>query len=100
MLKKIGLKEGIYIGVLGPAYETPAEATMLGLLGGHAVGMSTVQEALAARQLGLTVAGLSFITNVAGGGGTALSHQEVLELARENSSRLADVLTEAIGVGQ
>lgn len=72
------LHEGVYLANLGPTYETPAEIGMAARLGADAVGMSTVPEVIAARALGLKVAGLSLITNAAAGyTGTALSHEEV-----------------------
>lgn len=69
--------EGVYAGLLGPAYETPAEARMLRTLGADVVGMSTVHEVIAARALGMRVLGMSLVTNAAAGEG--LSHAEVLE---------------------
>ena len=73
----LALAEGVYAGLLGPSYETPAEVEMLRTLGADAVGMSTVPEVIAARALGLHVLGFSLITNSAAGEG--LSHAEVLE---------------------
>lgn len=73
---------GVYVGVLGPSFETAAEIRMLGYLGGHAVGMSTVKEAKFATGLGLKVLGLSLITNWGTGlSSLPLSHEEVLSLA-------------------
>ena len=65
--KGIGLEEGIYVGLTGPTYETPAEVRMLAGLGGHAVGMSTVLECIAARWVGLDVCGVSLVTNAGAG---------------------------------
>ena len=73
----IALKEGVYAGLLGPTYETPAEVAMLRTLGADVVGMSTVPEVIVARALGLKVLGFSLVTNTAAGEG--LSHAEVLE---------------------
>lgn len=74
------LREGVYLALSGPSYETPAEIRAFGRLGADAVGMSTVPEAIVARQCGLRVAGLSCITNLAAGRGDGpLSHADVLE---------------------
>lgn len=89
----ITLEEGIYAGLLGPAYETPAEVRMLHTLGADAVGMSTVLEAVAARWTGLEVCGVSLVTNAgAGYSGQPLTHEEVLEAGAIAGPRLAKVL--------
>ena len=82
------VREGIYLAVSGPSYETPAEIRAFRRLGADAVGMSTVPEAVVARQCGLRVAGLSCITNAAAGLGPGkVSHEEVLENARNSAAR-------------
>ncbi|MCA9552187.1 MAG: purine-nucleoside phosphorylase [Myxococcales bacterium] len=74
----IPLREGVYVGLLGPSYETPAEVQMLHRLGGDAVGMSTVNEVIAARHMGARVLGISCISNKGAGlSKTPLSHDEV-----------------------
>ena len=78
----IDLKEGVYAGLLGPSYETPAEIGMLRTLGADAVGMSTVLEAIAASHGGAEIVGISCITNLAAGiSKEKLSHAEVKETA-------------------
>ncbi len=93
------LHEGVYAGLLGPQYETPAEVRMLRTLGADAVGMSTVLEALQARALGLEVAGFSCLTNWAAGlhPGT-LGHEEVLATGQQAAGELARLLATAIAV--
>lgn len=89
----VELAEGVYVGLTGPTYETPAEVRMLAGLGGHAVGMSTVLECIAARWVGLEVCGVSLVTNAgAGYSGQPLTHEEVLEAGLEAGPRLARVL--------
>jgi purine-nucleoside phosphorylase len=79
---KLRIKEGVYAGVTGPSYETPAEIKMLREMGADAVGMSTVPEVLVARHMGMECLGISVITNLAAGiSKTPLSHQEVLKAA-------------------
>jgi purine-nucleoside phosphorylase len=79
---KVRIHSGVYLAVSGPTYETPAEIRAFARLGADAVGMSTVPEAIVARQCGLRVAGISCITNLAAGRSPEpLSHQEVLETA-------------------
>jgi len=89
----IPLTRGVYAGVLGPSYETPAEIRSLKRMGADAVGMSTVPEAIAAAALGLRVLGISLITNRAAGlGGNSLDHAEVLEVGREAGGRLEQLV--------
>jgi purine-nucleoside phosphorylase len=89
----VALVEGVYAGLLGPNYETPAEVRMLRTLGADAVGMSTVLECIAARWAGLEVCGVSLVTNAgAGYSGEPLSHEEVLAAGAEAGPRLARVI--------
>jgi purine-nucleoside phosphorylase len=86
----LALRDGVYAALLGPQYETPAEVRMVRVLGGHAVGMSTVPEVIALRHMGVRVAALSCITNLAAGiGERPLYHAEVEATAR---SRRADLV--------
>ena len=78
--------EGVYFGLSGPSYETPAEIAMVRTLGADVVGMSTVPEVIAARALGMRVLGLSLVTNT--GAEVGLSHAEVLETGRRASEYL------------
>jgi purine-nucleoside phosphorylase len=86
------LVEGVYAGLVGPAYETPAEVAMLRTMGADAVGMSTIMEVIAARALGLRVVGFSLITNVHRPGGTPTDHAEVLDVGATAGPRLAAIL--------
>ena len=89
----VTLDEGVYAGLIGPQYETPAEVRMLRGLGADAVGMSTVLECIAARWVGLEVCGVSLVTNAgAGYTGQPLTHEEVLEAGAEAGPRLARVI--------
>ncbi len=84
------LEEGVYAGLTGPTFETPAEVRMLRTLGADAVGMSTVLEAIAARWAGIEVCGVSLVTNPgAGVTGLPLSHEEVLAAAAEAGPRFS-----------
>lgn len=88
------LQRGVYAGLLGPTYETPAEIRMLQTLGANAVGMSTVLEVIAARHLGARVLGVSCITNLAAGiSETELSHDEVKETAERVRDRFVGLLS-------
>jgi len=89
----VDLAEGVYAGLLGPQYETPAEVRMLRGLGADAVGMSTVLECIAARWAGLEVCGVTLITNAgAGYSGEPLTHEEVLAAGAEAGPRLTRVI--------
>jgi purine-nucleoside phosphorylase len=89
----IKLRSGVYLAVSGPSYETPAEIRAFARLGADAVGMSTVPEAIVARQCGLKVMGISCITNLAAGiSKEKLSHQEVLETAERVKAHAAALL--------
>ncbi|MDA1315843.1 MAG: purine-nucleoside phosphorylase [Acidobacteria bacterium] len=89
----IGIVEGVYAAVKGPNYETPAEIRYLKSIGADLVGMSTVPEVIAARQMGLEVLGISVISNLAAGlGDTGLHHDEVLAVGGSATERLADLI--------
>lgn len=89
----IHLAEGVYAGLLGPNYETPAEIRMLATLGADAVGMSTVMEVIAARANGIRCLGFSLVTNPAAGiSPTPLNHEEVTAMANAAGDRLGDLV--------
>jgi purine-nucleoside phosphorylase len=90
------LHEGVYAGLRGPQYETPAEVRMLRTLGADAVGMSTVLETIQARALGLRVAGFSCLTNWAAGMQETLNHEEVLETGKAAGRAMAALLGKVI----
>jgi purine-nucleoside phosphorylase len=91
---RIPLKEGVYLGVHGPSYETPAEIRAFARLGADAVGMSTIPEAIALRHAGIRVMGISTITNMAAGIlPKPLVHEEVLEVTQKVGTRFVSLLT-------
>lgn len=90
----VRLHEGVYAGLLGPSYETPAEVAMLRSLGADAVGMSTVHEAIALNAMGARLVGLSLISNLAAGiADTPLDHQEVMAAGRAAAATLTTLVT-------
>jgi purine-nucleoside phosphorylase len=89
MTQMVGVTEGVYAGMIGPCFETRAEAKYLETIGADIVGMSTVQEVMCARHLGIEIAGLSFVTNEAGG---STSHREVLDSAQRHRAKLIAIL--------
>ena len=92
-----GLDEGVYVQFPGPHYETPAEIRMVRAIGGDLVGMSTTLEAIAAREAGLEVLGISLVTNLAAGiTGEPLNHEEVLEAGQAAATRMGDLLSKII----
>jgi purine-nucleoside phosphorylase len=91
------LEEGVYAGLPGPQYETPAEIRMLQTIGVDLVGMSTVHEVIAARHLGAEVLGLSLVTNPAAGlGDQDLDHAEVLAAGRAAAESMGDLLAQVV----
>ena len=91
------LDEGVYLGLLGPSFETPAEIRAFRTLGADLVGMSTVQETIVARHMGIEVLGLSCVTNMAAGMQIEpLNHEEVLETGKRVEARLARILIRAV----
>ncbi|PXW30036.1 UNVERIFIED_CONTAM: purine-nucleoside phosphorylase [Williamsia faeni] len=91
------LAEGVYAGLPGPHYETPAEINMLRVLGADLVGMSTVHETIAARAEKMSVLGISLVTNLAAGiTGEPLNHEEVLEVGRASATRMGHLLAQVI----
>ena len=91
------LAEGVYVQFRGPQYETPAEVRMAGILGGSLVGMSTALEAIAARESGLEVLGVSLVTNLAAGiSSTPLDHAEVIAAGKAAAQRVGALLAEVV----
>lgn len=91
------LDEGVYVQFPGPHYETPAEVRMAGIIGGTLVGMSTTLEAIAAREAGMEILGISLVTNLAAGiSDSPLNHAEVLEAGRAAASRMGELLTRIV----
>jgi purine-nucleoside phosphorylase len=91
------LREGVYIGVLGPSYETPAEIRMMRMLGADAVGMSTIAEVVAARHCLIEVLGISCISNMASGIlDQPLSHEEVIETTERVKSRFLQLVSDVV----
>jgi purine-nucleoside phosphorylase len=90
---RMPLHAGVYAGLTGPQYETPAEIRMLRMLGADAVGMSTVLEAIQARALGMEVAGLSSLTNWAAGIAQGeIHHQEVMDMGRRTAGQVGGLV--------
>lgn len=93
----ISLAEGVYLCVLGPSFETPAEIRAFRTMGADLVGMSTVQEVIAARQMGIEIAGISCVTNLAAGiQPEPLSHEEVMETGHRVAAQFTKLLTALI----
>ncbi len=91
------LRRGVYCGLSGPTYETPSEIRMIRLFGGDAVGMSTVPEAIAARQQGIKVMGISCITNLAAGiSDEVINHEEVMETGAKVAHTFKELLKRII----
>ncbi len=98
--KKLGMKlqKGVYIGCTGPSYETPAEIRAFRIMGADAVGMSTVQEVIAANHCGINVLGFSLISNKAAGlSGERLTEEEVLTIGKQKSEEMQTLITEIVG---
>ncbi len=88
------MRRGVYCALPGPTYETPAEVRMLRMLGADAVGMSTVPEAIAARQMGMKILGISCLTNMAAGIDEGfIKHEEVME----TGAQVAEIFNELLG---
>ena len=95
--QQTALVEGVYIAVLGPSYETPAEIRAFRTLGADMVGMSTVHEVIVARHMGLEVLGLSLVTNLAAGvSGEVIHHEEVMDIGRRVEAQFTSLLVALI----
>lgn len=95
----IPLKAGVYAGMLGPSYETPAEIRMIATLGGDVVGMSTVPEVIVANHMGMQVSGISCVSNLAAGiSSTKLSHEEVKETAQLVRETFIQLVTKTVEI--
>lgn len=92
----IDLKKGVYFGLTGPTYETPAEIKMIQTIGGDAVGMSTVPEVIVARHAGIRVVGISCITNLAAGMGAELNHDDVIEVSAKIKVTFKEFITKLL----
>ena len=93
----IKLHEGVYCQFTGPAFETPAEIRMAGVLGADVVGMSTAVEAMAANNMGMKICGISFVSNLAAGiSQTPLTHEEVQEAANIAAPKFKKLITESV----
>ncbi|MFI6391864.1 purine-nucleoside phosphorylase [Nonomuraea sp. NPDC050547] len=91
------IAEGVYVAFRGPTYETPAEIRMLRTLGGDLIGMSTVLEAITAREAGLEVLGVSLVTNPGAGlAGEPLNHEEVLQVGKATAARMGGLLAKVV----
>jgi len=94
---KINIRNGVYAGMTGPTYETPAEINMVRILGADAVGMSTVAECIAANHMGIKVCGVSLITNMAAGlSKTKLTHKEVKETADKATEYFIELMLKVL----
>jgi purine-nucleoside phosphorylase len=92
--QSIPLSEGVYLAVLGPSFETPAEIRAFRTLGADLVGMSTVHEVIVARHMGIEVLGISLVTNMAAGvTGEAIHHEDVMEVGRRVEQQFTALLT-------
>ena len=98
--EKLGMKlrKGVYIGCTGPSYETPAEIRAFRMMGADTVGMSTVQEVIAANHCGIDVLGFSLVSNKAAGlSGERLTEEEVLTIGRQKREEMQTLITEIVG---